>query len=216
MTETYTGPGYRGRVGFLGGSFNPVHLAHLSIAQQVRDKLGLARVILVPNNRSPFKLGDANLASPAHRLAMCRLAIKNMRGLEVSDYEIKQPPPSYTVDSFRHWNAQGIRPLMILGADALAGLPDWHAAAELPVLGDFVHVERPGASVPDAVKERFNAVFGPTVAERILSARVPIEPADFSSTEIRTRIATGKKYKQFLRADVAAYMEKHKLYLPPA
>ncbi|HTL52316.1 MAG TPA: nicotinate-nicotinamide nucleotide adenylyltransferase, partial [Planctomycetota bacterium] len=84
------GPDYRGRTGFLGGSFNPIHLGHLSIAQQVREKLGLVKVILVPNNRSPFKQGDVNMAPPAHRLAMCKLAIKNMRGLEVSDREIKR------------------------------------------------------------------------------------------------------------------------------
>ncbi|HTL52114.1 MAG TPA: nicotinate (nicotinamide) nucleotide adenylyltransferase [Planctomycetota bacterium] len=212
MTDTYTGPDYRGRTGFLGGSFNPIHLGHLSIAQQVREKLGLLKVILVPNNRSPFKQGDVNMAPPAHRLAMCKLAIKNMRGLEVSDREIKLPPPSYTIDSFREWNAAGTRPLMILGADALAGLPDWHDATELPVLGDFVYVVRKGTEIDPALEARFKKVFGETNAQRILAGRVPIDPIDFSSSEIRARIAEGKEIKRFLRTDVFAYLKEKKLY----
>ncbi|MGH7143581.1 MAG: nicotinate (nicotinamide) nucleotide adenylyltransferase [Planctomycetota bacterium] len=210
--EPYTGPDFHGRIGFLGGSFNPVHLGHLSIAQQVRAQVGLLKVVLVPNNRSPFKQDADGLAAPVHRLAMCRLAAKNLRGLEVSDCEIKLPPPNYTIDTFRAWHADGVRPVMILGADALAGLPDWKDAAELPTVGDFLWVSRPGVTPTDELRRRFVQSFGPEVAERILSARVPIEPVEISSTEIRSRLQSGREVKRFVRGDVLDYIRRYKLY----
>lgn len=213
--EVYGGPDYRGRVGFLGGTFNPIHVGHLSIAQQVRDRLGLSKVMLAPNNQSPFKQDSVDAVAPMHRLLMCRLAIKNLRGLELTDREIKRPPPSYTIDSFEAFQTQGIRPVMILGADALAGLPDWHRAAELPSLGDFVYVARPGGPEAESLRPRFEAVFGVEAAARILAARVPIEPVAVSSSEIRERLRGGKNVKPFLRGEVLEYIDKHRLYRKP-
>jgi len=199
------------KLGILGGSFDPLHLGHLSVAQQVADGLGLDQVILVPAGSPPHKL-DRELAPAADRLAMVRLAVRGLARLSVSDVEICRPGPSYTIDTLRQMRAalgEGNDYSLIIGADTVGDLPAWHQAARLLEEADFAVVGRPGYE-PDfaAVKK----ALGAPAAARLRAAVVQIEPCEVSSTEIRRRVAAGEDLKGLVRADVAEYIKSRGLY----
>src|SRR5580698_1852552 len=118
----------------LGGSFNPIHLAHLLCARAAAEALGLGGVVLIPARISPHKTlpspsGAANspTATPEDRLAMCRLAIDGLKGFEVDDCELQRPAPSYTIDTVREFIRRGWGKVhWVLGADQALSLPMWH------------------------------------------------------------------------------------------
>jgi nicotinate-nucleotide adenylyltransferase len=188
------------RIGILGGSFDPIHVGHLSIAQQVGDKLRLDEVVLVPAGEPPHKEA-ASLAPPEDRLAMARLAIRGLARLSVSDTELRRPGPSYTLDTVRDLKAR-------LGPD---NEYFFIVGADNDLLGEisFVAAARPGHR-PDfeTVRQRL----GDEAVLQLKRVAVDIEPCDVSSTEIRRRVATGEDITPLVRAPVAEYIARNGLY----
>jgi len=201
----------RRRIGILGGSFDPIHAGHLSIAQQVANRLGLDEVILVPAGRPPHKPAK-QLAPAADRLAMARLAVHGLARLAVSDLEVRRKGPSYSLDTMRAVRKQ-LGPeheyFFIIGADTVGELPDWHRAAEFVAETNFAVAARPGYA-PDF--DRVEKRLGRPAAEKLRAAAVEVELCDVSSTEVRARAAAGEEVTGLVRRDVADYIRKKGLY----
>jgi len=202
-----------GRVGILGGTFNPVHVGHVSIAQQVAARLGLARVILVPAGSPPHK--DAGgLEAAHHRYAMACIAARGMRGLAVSDVEVSRAGTSYTietVEALRREFGPEIDLVLIIGMDSLLELPTWKEARRLAETTSFAVVSRPGYSGVDW--EALGAALGPEAAKKLEASVVEIaEPVEVSATEVRRRLAEGRPVVNLVRAPVARDIEEKGLY----
>jgi nicotinate-nucleotide adenylyltransferase len=193
-------------VGILGGTFDPIHIGHLAIADEARVALGLSRVILIPAAHQPLKQGFHG-ATPQQRLIMAELACQSNAGLDVSPIEVQRPGPSYTVDTLEQLHAQGLRNLyFIVGADALMDLPRWKAAERIVDLARIVAIGRPGREVDTAaIVERV-----PGLAGRLELLEGPA--IDLSSTELRQRIAAGRPIRYLVPDAVAAYIAEHRLY----
>ena len=213
------------KLGVLGGTFDPIHLAHLRLAEELREALALDRVVLVPAGDPPLKPG----VTPArHRLEMVRRACASNPGLEVDDLEIRRAGPSYTVDTLAALRAQrpGVELWFLLGADALADLAAWHEPARLLELANFAVATRPGYVRP--LRELLpRALAGPfrdaTLGGRpgLLHANgnqlraVPFTPLEISAREIRRRAAAGESIRYLVHDDVREYIAKHHLYSQP-
>ncbi|MBI3831564.1 MAG: nicotinate (nicotinamide) nucleotide adenylyltransferase [Planctomycetes bacterium] len=216
MSELPLGPFKR--FGIMGGSYNPVHVGHLSIAQQILTAFKLERVFLLPAAMNPHKRGDQEMASAEDRLAMCRLAVKNMRGMDVSELELSRPAPSYTIDTARLLRAAygpetEIR--FLIGSDSLIDLPKWKEAAELIRIADFAIADRREAPLKEDVWKSVLESLGAEAEKKLRAAVTPIERVDVSSTLIRKLLRDGEKIPGYLRREVEDYIRKKGLYGAP-
>jgi nicotinate-nucleotide adenylyltransferase len=197
------------KTGVLGGTFDPVHNGHISMAETAARKLGLDKVILVPAGR-PITRPDQSVTPAEHRLKMLRLAVKDKPRLAVSDIEIKRPGPSYTVDTLREIhkkNGYKAEIYFILGWDSLEQLPQWREPAEIIRLCLLAAVPRPGCRKPDinALEQKI-----PGISGRVIFLDEP--EIDISATAIRAKIAGGETADNLVPVPVADYIKKHKLY----
>ena len=207
--------------GLLGGTFDPVHCAHIGLAHTARTALHLERVLLLPAAEPPLKPGCA--ASADHRLRMVELAVEGEDGLTACALELERSGPSYTVDTLRElarrYPDRGI--WFVIGSDALGGLDSWHEPAALFDLASFAVVEREPAP-GDAALERLlpaglTAPFrrGPhgwVHASGHELRRLPFEPTPISSSSIRERLRTGQSVRGQLPDPVIEYIQAHGLY----
>jgi len=203
------------RFGVLGGSFNPVHVGHISIAQQILNALKLEKVFLLPAQQNPHKAGDAELAPPPDRLEMCRLAVRSMKGLEVSDLELQRPGPSFTVETARTLReAYGpeAQIYFLIGSDSLSDLPKWKDVHELLKLADFAIADRREAPLGEEAWNEIRAQLGAGHEKKLRAGVVKLERVDVSATEIRKLLRGGEKIPGYLRRDVEAYIRKQGLY----
>ncbi len=201
---THTPP----KTGLLGGTFDPVHNAHLTIAARAYEAAGLDRVLLLPAAAPPHKRG-LHLTDGAHRLAMARLAAEGFPWMDVCDWELNHPGRGYTVDTLKALRAAGEEQLsFIIGGDSLLMLDQWRDPAGLLAQAAFVAVTRPGCDEAAllAQRDKLLARFG---GEIIL---VTGEGVDLSSTAIRARAAAGLPLSGLVPPAVAAYIEEHQLY----
>ena len=192
----------RQRVGLFGGSFNPPHLAHLIVAEQVREQAGLDRVLWVPCHTPPHK-DEQELAAPRHRLAMVRLAVEGNPFFEVSDIEIRRGGRSYTIDTIRALQAQhpDWELMLILGEDSLRTFHTWRAPEEIVARVPLIVYHRPDA--PDhPVDPRFLA--------RTTFVEAPL--LEISATEIRRRCREGRSIRYLVPELVRQYIIKNQLY----
>jgi len=221
----------RSAVGVLGGTFDPVHMGHLSIAEQVRCALGLQRVLLMLSALPPHK-PDAEIGSQQHRLAMLHLALDPHAGLDVGTQEIERPGVSYTIDTLR-----GLRrgppernPLFILGTDSLLELHTWHEYRRLAAEFDLIVVERPGVDSRRLLGELEHELAGRLVPvelgddgrARALQQLRPggggrifqlsVLPLAVSSSDIRSRVAAGCGVGGLVPSAVAGYIRDNSLY----
>jgi nicotinate-nucleotide adenylyltransferase len=208
------------RLGILGGTFNPIHRAHLRLAETALRALPLDRVLFVPAGEPPLK--RAGLAPARDRLAMVRLAVQGRPEFEVDDLELRRRGPSYTVDTLAELRRRHPRDELwfICGADALADLEAWHAPERLFELASFAAAARPG--LPDAIDEllppRLAADFRPAGAHQWVHRSgnrlraLPFESTDVSATRIRARVAAGEPIDDLVPEAVARYIEQHQLY----
>ena len=196
------------RIGILGGSFNPPHLAHLVCASEACAQLELDRVLLTPVAAPPHKDAQRD-PGPGERLALCRLAIGGDERLGVCDLEVLRGGPSYTVDTLRELHARTPEDHLtfIVGGDIALGLPSWHEPEAVLDLARLAVAERSGADRED-------------IAAR-LSDRFPDAPApvffdmprlDISSSQIRARIAQGRPIRYLVPEPVAEHIARGKLY----
>lgn len=197
-------PSRQPRHGLLGGSFDPVHLAHVELARQALHHLPLDRVTLIPAAR-PWQRGALG-ASPTQRLEMLELAIAGSPGLQISAVEIEREGPTYTIDTLRSL-PQGVQYFWILGADQLENFCSWKSWEDIVALVRLAVAARPGSSLkpPAALQERLAALGRPL-------HRIPMPPVDLSATVIRHRIATGQGIDTMLHPSVAQYIQQHGLY----
>jgi nicotinate-nucleotide adenylyltransferase len=189
------------RIGLFGGSFDPVHLGHLLVAQAALEELALARLYFIPAAQSPFK-PDNHAAPGAERLRLLRLALAGKTNCEVDDQEIARGGISYTVDTLRNYARRFPRAelLYLIGSDNVPSLPKWRDAAELARLAEFVAIPRPGEPV---------ASFPPPFRGKLLKGF----PLGVSSSQIRERVRTGQPIDHLVSPPVAEAIRNNRLYL---
>jgi len=197
-------------IGVLGGTFDPIHMGHLIIAEEVRARLDLAEVLFVPAGQPLLKLN--NVISPAeHRVEMVRLAISDEPSFRLSTMEIERPGPSYTVDTMAELDNQigaGDKLFFILGWDNLIQLPQWHEPSRLVRLCRLVPVPRVGHPTPDL--DSLEAAV-PGLSQSIIMLDTP--QIEISSSEIRDRVARRLSIHQLVPEPVERYIKEHRLYV---
>ena len=203
------GPGGAAReLGVMGGTFDPVHLGHLAVAEEARDVLGLERILFVPAGQPPHKpAGD--VTSVEHRLAMVELAIADNPAFELSRIEVDRPGPSYTVDTLETLAADGDRVTVILSAETFAELPTWHEPWRLFDAARVAVAPRWGYPAPDP---GWLAATFPGRGDRVSYLEGP--RLGVSSTALRARVAAGHSIRYLVPEPVAAYIAAHDLYQP--
>lgn len=196
------------RVGALGGTFDPIHRAHLHLADAAAAALNLDRMLLVPAGEPWMKRGRGVTAA-RRRYAMVEAAVRERGGgLEVSDIELRRAGPTYTLDTLRELRAAGARQLWwVLGGDALQGLPRWHKPAELLSAARLAVAARPGAELEWRELDRLVPGLGRWVDW------VPMPLVELSASELRERIARGEDVSGDVPAAALAYIRRHQLYV---
>jgi len=198
------------RAVILGGTFNPPHIAHLVMAQEAHDQLGLERVVLVPVSSPPHKESREDPGAE-ERLALCELAVAGDERFAVSDLEMVREGPSYTVDTLEelHSKAPENELFLILGGDVAAGLPSWHEPERVLSLATVAVAKRRGTA-RSAVDAALQTVRG---GERVQFFQMP--RIGISSTFVRRRARAGISIKYIVPDAVASYIEEHGLYGGP-
>lgn len=202
MSDTKSSPGgnFRPRLGVLGGTFDPPHLGHLVVADQVLSALSLTEVILVPANDPWQKHGSREITPAAQRLAMTRAAVGDAAGLSVSGIELELGGPSYTSVTLDALAEQrpGAEWLVILGADAAAGLDTWHNTERLREQATIVVVNRPGADFQPPTGWSWELVEIPSIS--------------ISGTSLRRRVAQGYSVRFLTPEGVIRHIDEWSLY----
>jgi nicotinate-nucleotide adenylyltransferase len=204
--ESLSSPAAR-PVGLLGGTFNPVHEGHLSIAHEALNLFDLDAVWFIPCARPPHK-PSVDLAPNADRLAMLRLAIAGHPRFEALSIEFDRPGTSYTIDTVRDLQVRhpGTPFVFIIGADTLPELHTWHHPLALLSLIRIVTLARPGFQPdPDSIR------LPPPWPERLLADVRTGQPLDVASRDIRARIADGEPVS-LVPEPVLRYIQEHNLY----
>lgn len=195
-------------LGILGGTFDPIHIGHLRIAEAVYERIALEQIIFIPAFVPPHKVGQ-DYAPAEHRYAMTELAVKSYPHFTVSDMELRRSGVSYTIDTLRE--LRQIYPdkelYFIIGADSVAQLHTWNSINEMLQLATFVAAGRPGY---EGVMEEVVPHLGAAAAERIMLLHTP--EYDISSTEIRTRLHEGASLAGLVPRAVEQYINAHNLY----
>jgi nicotinate-nucleotide adenylyltransferase len=198
------------RLGILGGTFNPPHLAHLVCAQEAHRELGLDRVLFVPAAIPPHKPVEAE-PGPRHRLELCRLAVAGDRRFAVSDLELRRAGPSYTVDTLKELSSQSSTNelFLILGGDIAAGLPQWREPERVLELATVAIAKRRGTA-RSTVQKALDQLRGGDRAMFFAMPRIGI-----SSTMVRRRVRAGQPIRYFVPDGVLEYINTHGLYRTP-
>jgi nicotinate-nucleotide adenylyltransferase len=198
------------RLGVMGGSFDPVHMAHLIMAETARESLRLDLVLFLPTGLQPLKRGRP--ATPAeHRVAMVELAIQDNPGFALSRLDVDRAGPSYTVDTLgslrQEWGGPESASIwFIIGTDALAQLPRWHDPVGVLTQARLAVVRRPGA-VADLAQLAAGLPQMEAVIDWVASPLI-----DISATDLRQRVAAGRSIKYRVPEAVREYIEANGLY----
>ena len=198
------------RIGVFGGSFDPVHIGHLIIAQDALEQLELDRVVFVPAAISPHKRHRAPTEG-RHRLRMLQLATENNLRFEVSELELARGGVSYTIDTLEHIQADhpGANLFFIVGLDSLKELHRWHRYEDVLACCTLVPLGR-GGEDPAAIAELCKL---PDLwKNRVLDRLIRIHEIEVSASEIRMRIAEGLSIQTLVPAEVEMYIAEHNLY----
>jgi nicotinate-nucleotide adenylyltransferase len=195
------------RIGVFGGAFNPVHIAHLIIAEDVRQQIHLDKVLFIPYAKPPHK-DNGELADAEARLHMVKLAISDNPYFEASDMEIQrgQNSVTYTVDTLlelsEQYKNEQVKFYLIMGIDNLIELHTWKDPGKLFLLSEVVVLNRPGYLIQN-VKNDYNrqVIF------------IPVPNLDISATDIRHKIQEKKSIKYLVPKPVEEFIKNNKLYL---
>ncbi len=218
------------RLGLLGGSFNPIHRCHLSIAQSARRLLQLDRVLFIPTGDPPHKQPDT-LASAHHRYHMVRLAIQDEPAFALTDIEIHRSGKSYSIDTVRALQQEyGTDTILffIIGLDAFLDLPSWKEAEHLLALCHFVVISRPSTSFltvasmplfPEVPKDELLALDAGRLEQADVLLRsgrtltfLRLPPCESSASDIRARVSDGRPLANLLPPLVESYILREGLY----
>jgi nicotinate-nucleotide adenylyltransferase len=186
------------RTGILGGTFDPIHIAHLHAGETALHGAALDRVLFMPAG-DPWQKEGRALTPAAQRLEITRLAIEGVDGFEIDERETRRDGPTYTIDTLNSFPSEE-ELFLILGADAAVGLPTWHEWEAVVERAGILVVPRPG--------------FDPTrVSESAPTAKIlDMAALDVSSTMIRAMAAEGRPYRFLVPARVHDYIETNDLY----
>lgn len=198
------------KLGILGGTFDPVHLGHIRMAEEARKTVGLDKVILIPAGQ-PLLKEPRLITTAADRLEMLKLAIRGHPELTVSTLEIERKGPSYTVDTLaglRKQQGKDDELYFIMGWDTLAQLPRWREPGRIIEMCTIIAVPRPEIARPDIGKLETGV---PGISRRVVFLEKP--RLNISATEIRENVAGGESILRMVPEPVAEYIHKHKLYL---
>jgi nicotinate-nucleotide adenylyltransferase len=202
--------GKEARIGLFGGTFDPIHMAHLVMAEMAIEKMRLRKVIFVPAGE-PWLKADKVVSPAEQRLQLVRLATKGNPNFEVSNVEVDRPGPSYTVatvDALRtQWGEQASL-FLILGVDALLSLPEWKEPARLVKECQFIVLPRSGSEfrVPEGLERNL-----PGISSRVAWLEAP--EIGISSTCIRDRVARGLSIRYLVPESVESYIRKYRMYV---
>lgn len=194
-------------IAIFGGSFNPVHNGHLNLAMQIKEEIGIDRVILVPTAIPPHKSG--RLASDSDRLAMCKLAIDGLDGFEVSDFEILKGTVSYTVETLRYFRKKFPNDSLnfIMGSDMLASFKSWRNFEEILSLATILVGAREENEVLEINRNALKLKkYGGNVV------LFTIKPYVISSTRIRALIKRRQDFTCYLPEKVVQYIKDRELF----
>jgi len=219
---------HRCSVGLFGGTFNPIHLGHLRAAEEVREALGLERMVFVPSADPPLKRGgETPLASARQRLRWVEQAIADNPGFAVDGLELEREGPSYTVDTLRIYAERLApeRPVFVIGCDAFAELGLWREPEALGTLAHFAVMSRPPAPeggladwLPDPLRGAYAlSADGGTARHREAGTwirQLPITALDVSSTDVRRRLSEGRSVRYLLPDSVREDVSKSGVYGP--
>jgi len=188
----------REKVGVLGGSFNPPHMGHLVIADQIKDQLDLDKIIFLPTAEPPHSSVQKTTISSEKRVDMLDLATEDHPGFDLELYEVEKGGKNYTYDTMK--TLMDLYPAVdfyfIIGGDMIADLPNWHEIDKLVELVQFVGVKRPG--------------YQHDCDYPIIMVDVPT--MDISSSAIRQQVKTGSSIKYLVPAAVRQYIDREGLY----
>ncbi len=201
----------RERIGIIGGTFDPVHYAHLAIAEEVYHALKLARILFVPAGQPPHK-PERRITSVEHRVAMLEQAIATNPHFALSLVDVQRTGPSYTVETLRllrhEWGSR-TEFYFVIGGDSLKDLPDWYDPAGILAQATIIALMRPGYTDVTTEREQLIARL-PGLQQRLITLEGPL--MELSSTELRQRVAQGRPIKYQTPEVVEEYIARHHLY----
>ena len=199
------------RIGVFGGTFDPIHMGHLIVAEDARAALELDKVLFIPAGQPWFK-SYRQITEARHRLAMVQLAVKDNPHFDVTDIEVRRSGPSYTVDTLaelreEHSDAELI---VILGLDALREIDRWHQPSRVFQMASVAGMARPGATLDPSVLHA--AIPGASSRMRLLDSAL----IDISGTDIRRRASAGQSIRYRVPVEVERYIYDNGLYAAAA
>jgi nicotinate-nucleotide adenylyltransferase len=204
-------------IALFGGTFNPIHYGHLAIAEEVRAKYNLDKIVFVPTNLPPHK-DPEDLLEGKTRTVMAYLATVSNPCFEVSTYEVDRDGKSYTIDTVRHYQ-QVLGPqtnlYFIVGADMLADISTWKNIDELLKICRFIAVSRPGFDIRKILNHHFLATESFSGSTELLE-NIIVEDGtmlDISATDIRRRVKEWKSIKYLVPEPVEQFIHNQQLYL---
>ena len=195
------------RFGLMGGTFDPIHMGHLILAEQARERFALERVLFVTSAIPPHKLNES-VTNVAHRLEMTRLAVADNEFFECSTIEIERGGPSYTIDTVRQvLNLYGPESTVyvLLGADEGQDLMKWREPYEIAKLARIVIANRPGLALGDVIESLPQDMAGGIIA-------LEMPGVDISSTDLRERVRSGRSIRYLVPRVVEDYIWSKGLY----
>lgn len=198
------------KIGIFGGSFDPVHYGHISIAVQAREELGLSKIIFMPARVSPFKTGKKP-ADGKMRAEMIELSLEHYDGAAVSMYELERDEVSYTVHTLNHFRdilGEDDSIYFITGTDSFLTIDSWYRADELLSQYSFVIGARPGY-MENELDEKIKQI---TLKYGCEAYKIHNRHVDVSSSEIRARVAAGLSLAGLVNPKVERYINEHGLY----
>ncbi|MDO8662320.1 MAG: nicotinate-nucleotide adenylyltransferase [Candidatus Omnitrophota bacterium] len=186
------------KIGILGGTFNPVHIGHLILAEEAREKLGLEKIFFVPANLPPHK-ENGDIAAASLRLKMLKLAVKGNKYFNVSDAEVKRQGRSYTIDTIKEFKDKYLQDELyfIIGSDLLKYLEEWKDLAEINKMVKFIAATRPGyplEKIPSYIQT------------------LGIRAVDISGFEVRRCIKEDKSFRYLVPEAVFNFINTKGLY----
>jgi nicotinate-nucleotide adenylyltransferase len=204
------------KIALFGGTFDPIHIGHTGVAAAAAEQIGAQKVVFIPAKCSPLKQSLPQ-AGDDDRLSMIALATANDNSFEFSDYELKKPQSSYTLETVRHFKVEyGVdaQVYWLIGADTIDDLPHWYRVDDLIDECKVAAMFRAGCEAPDfAGFERF---WGAERVEKLRGNVIPTPLIDISSTEIRNRLAAGVDVSDMLDPAVLGYIRQRGLYAKKA
>ena len=196
-------------IGVFGGTFDPIHLGHLIVAEEARETLGLDEVLFIPTGRPWVKAGMP-VSAACHRMAMVEIAVRRTPWFRAVDLDVKRPGPTYTVDTLlelRSELGEAADLHLILGLDSVQDLARWHQPAQIFELCTVVGMSRPGVLELDHAA--LDAVAA-NAAERVVLLEGPL--VSLSGTDLRKRVREGRSIRHRVPEAVEAYIYEHGLY----